>query len=118
LLYKKIKTEKEKTTMSKSLNEQIENAKAKIQQEQNKHKQLIQKKNEQDRKARTRRLIERGAMLESVIEGAETRTNEQIMSLLQKAFGVAAVRESANAVHSGNANAAQPNGANPSERRG
>ena len=73
--------------MPKSITEQIENAKAQIKQEQNKMKQLIQKKNEQERKQRTRRLIERGAMLESVIEGAETLSNEQIMSLLQRAFG-------------------------------
>jgi uncharacterized coiled-coil DUF342 family protein len=103
--------------MPKSINEQIENAKAQIKQEQNKMKGLIQKKNEQERKARTHRLIERGAMLESVIEGAETITNEQIMSLLQRAFGGASVREQANAVHNGNANAATPNGANPTERR-
>jgi predicted DNA-binding helix-hairpin-helix protein len=70
----------------KSLAEQIEDAKTQIKQEQNWVKELIQKKNIQDRKLRTRRLIERGAMLESVIVGADTLSNDQIMSLLHKAF--------------------------------
>ncbi len=47
-------------------------------------KRLVQEQKEQERKDRTRRLIERGAILESLIDGAETFTNEQIKLFLEK----------------------------------
>ena len=39
-----------------------------------------------ERKKRNHRLIERGAILESFIEGASEKTNEEIKDILQKAF--------------------------------
>ena len=50
---------------------------------QNQKKQLIQKQRAEERKARTRRLIERGAILESLIDGAEALTNDQITHILK-----------------------------------
>ena len=73
--------------------EQIENAREQVKQEENKLKLLIQKQKEQDRKARTKRLIERGAILESLIEGAEKYGNEQIQTLLQKIFATPYARQ-------------------------
>ena len=42
---------------------------------------------EQKRKSRNHRLIERGAILESLIPDAETYTNEQIKHIIKIAFG-------------------------------
>jgi secreted Zn-dependent insulinase-like peptidase len=64
--------------------EKIEIIQEQIRQLENEKKKLLQQKNEQDRKARTKRLIERGAILESLIDSAETLTNEQIKSFLEK----------------------------------
>jgi len=72
--------------MPKSYDEKIAEAKQKIEQEQNRMKQLIQKQRQEERKARTRRLIERGAILESLIAGADGMTNEEIKAILQSAF--------------------------------
>jgi hypothetical protein len=63
---------------------QIEAMLEDIKQKENRLKELIQKKKEQDRKDRTHRLIERGAILESLIDEPETFTNEQIKTFLEK----------------------------------
>jgi len=47
-------------------------------------KKLLQEQKEADRKARTKRLIERGAIAESLIPGVETLTNEQFKAFLEK----------------------------------
>ena len=39
-----------------------------------------------ERKKRNHRLIERGAILESLIEGASEKSNEEIKAILQRAF--------------------------------
>ena len=52
----------------------------------NRKKQEIQKHKADERKARTRRLIERGAIVESFIPNAETLTGEQVKTLLQEVF--------------------------------
>ena len=70
---------KTKTTIEK-----IESIKLKIQQLENERKRILQVQKEADRKARTRRLIERGAILESLVPGADTFTNDQIKSFLEK----------------------------------
>ena len=69
-----------------TLAEQIAAAKEDIKQHENKLKLLNQKHKEQERKDRTRRLIERGAILESLIDGAETLDNERIKTILQTAL--------------------------------
>jgi hypothetical protein len=66
--------------------EQIAAAKEDIKQHENKLKLLNQRQKEQERKDRTKRLIERGAIVESLIDGAATLDNEQIKTLLQNAL--------------------------------
>ena len=79
---------------------ELENVKAEIeskQEEKEKYeKKLAQLKNQEkklkrmasiaERKKRNHRLIERGAILESFIEGASEKTNEETKDILQKAF--------------------------------
>lgn len=69
---------------NKTTTEKIESIKLKIQQLENERKKILQSQKEADRKARTKRLIERGAILESLISGADTFTNEQIKIFLEK----------------------------------
>ena len=70
--------------MPKTNIEKIEGIKAQIQQLENERKRLMNAQKEADRKARTKRLIERGAILESLIPGADTFTNDQIKAFLEK----------------------------------
>jgi len=66
--------------------EQIAKVEGDIRQGENKVKRLLQKNHQQERKNRTRRLIERGAILESLIPDAKELSNEQIQLLLVKAL--------------------------------
>ena len=68
--------------MGKTINEKIKRLEKDIEQSKNQLKQFQQQQKEKDRKARTRRLIERGAILESNIKDSETLTNEQITEIL------------------------------------
>jgi len=70
--------------MSKTTIERIDTLQEKIQQLENEKKRLLNVQKEAERKARTKRLIERGAILESLIADANTYTTEQIKSFLQK----------------------------------
>jgi hypothetical protein len=70
--------------MANNYNERIAATREKISQYENQMKQLLQKQKAQERKERTLRLIERGAILESLIDGADSLTNEQIKTLLEK----------------------------------
>ena len=70
--------------ITKTYASQIEAMQEEIRQRENRLKELLQKKKEQDRKDRTHRLIERGAILESLIDEPETFTNEQIKTFLEK----------------------------------
>ena len=72
--------------------EQIAKAKEDIKQEENKLKLLNAKQKEQERKDRTRRLIERGAIVESLIDGAADLDNERIKAILQTALTAPAAR--------------------------
>jgi hypothetical protein len=84
------------------IGEQIDKTKSDIKQSENHLKMLLQKKNNFERNARTRRLIECGAILESLIDGALNLTNEQIKTLLQSALCTASARETAASFISGN----------------
>jgi hypothetical protein len=75
---------KEKIIMAKTYDEKIAEAKEKISQYENQLKEILQKQRVQERKDRTRRLIERGAILESLIFGADALTNDQIKAFLEK----------------------------------
>lgn len=69
-----------------NLNDQIGKINEQIKQLQNKKKTLLAKESEERRKKRTKRLIERGAILESVIGNAEDFSNEQLQALLIEIF--------------------------------
>jgi hypothetical protein len=75
------------------ISEQIAKAKTEIRQNENRLKEQLQKKTLLERNARTRRLIERGAITESLINGADTLTNDQVKQLLQSALSTTAARE-------------------------
>ena len=66
--------------------EQIAKAEEQIKQLQNKKKKLLNQKKSEERKIRTHRLVERGAILESLLEQPERYTNEQIKGLLETAL--------------------------------
>ena len=70
--------------MPKTTAEKIDNIEIQMQQLANEKKRLMQQQKEADRKARTKRLIERGAILESMIPDADTFSNEQIKVFLEK----------------------------------
>lgn len=70
--------------MAKTLDERIAETKVKISQYENQAKRLVQKQKEAERKARTRRLIERGAILETFLPEPESLSNEQIKEILLK----------------------------------
>jgi len=72
--------------MAKTTAEKIQSVQEQIQQLENQRKKLMQEQKDQARKARTKRLIERGAILESLIPNADTFTNEEIKALLEKAL--------------------------------
>lgn len=76
-----------------ALNEKIAATKEEIRQNENHVKRLIQEQKAERRKMRTRRLIERGAILESMIDGAESFSNEEIKELLETVFQPEMVQE-------------------------
>jgi hypothetical protein len=70
--------------MGKTIAEQIAEAKDEIRKLGNREKRLLQSHNTELRKLRVRRLIERGAIAESLISGADEMTGEQFKSFLEK----------------------------------
>ena len=64
--------------------DEIESVQEKIRQLKNRQKVLLQKQSDAERKARTRRLIERGAILESIFPEVVPMTNEQVKAFLEK----------------------------------
>ena len=85
------------------LNANIAKARNEIRQGENAIKQMRREVSKKTRKARTNRLIQRGALLESMIKEPDTLTNEQIKKLLRAAFNSATVREMAVAFRAENA---------------
>ena len=73
--------------MAKTKLERIATIDEQIAQLANQKKQLQQKHKADERKARTRRLIQRGAILESFIPEAETYTEEEIQAALKETIG-------------------------------
>jgi uncharacterized protein (UPF0335 family) len=79
--------------MAKTREDRIESVQEQIRQLENQKKRLMQEQKEQGRKARTKRLIERGAILESLIPEADTFTNEQIRAFLEKTIRTESARK-------------------------
>ena len=81
------KTELDKVKAEiESKQEEKEKYEKKLAQLKNQEKKLKRMASIAERKKRNHRLIERGAILESFIEGASEKTNEEIKDILQKAF--------------------------------
>lgn len=70
----------------KNIDDEIQSTKQQIEQLAHRQDRLVSKLKIEERKKRTRRLIERGAILESVIGNATDFTNEQIQALLIEVF--------------------------------
>lgn len=66
-----------------------------IRQLENRQKILLNKKTDAERKARTRRLIERGAILESVFPATATMTGEEVKAFLLSLSRLPGAREAA-----------------------
>lgn len=64
-----------------------------IDQLKNQKKEVVAKEKAQARKERTRRLIQRGAILEQYLMEPEKLTNEQISEIVKYAFNTPYVRE-------------------------
>ena len=64
------------------LEEEKHKLETEIRQLENRQKILLNKKADAERKARTRRLIERGAILENVFPAAVTMTGEEVKAFL------------------------------------
>ena len=75
------------------IEEKIAKAEEEIRQLQNKKRKLLNQKKDAERKVRTHRLIERGAILESLLEKPEQYNNEQIKGLLEIAFQIVQAQE-------------------------
>ncbi|MGF3112973.1 DUF3847 domain-containing protein [Facklamia sp. P9177] len=57
-----------------------------LEQLKNQEKKIKRQISQKERKKRTKRLIERGAILESYIEKAEEKSNDEIIEILDKVF--------------------------------
>lgn len=64
-----------------------------IEQLKNQKKEVLAKERAQARKERTRRLIQRGAILEQYLDNAEDLTNEDVESIVKYAFNTLYVRD-------------------------
>jgi hypothetical protein len=64
----------------------IEDAERKVEQGENKIKLLTNSLSTAERKARTHRLIERGAIAESFVPNADALTNDEFKTVLTQAF--------------------------------
>ena len=81
------KTELEKVKAEiESKQEEKEKYERKLVQLQNREKELRKMVSLKERKKRNHRLIERGAILESFIEGASGKSNEEIKGIFRKVF--------------------------------
>lgn len=92
----------------KNIDEQIKKAQEQIEQLNNKKKRLMSEQKKEERKKRTKRLIERGAILESVIDNATDFSNEQIQALLIDVFSIENVKSKIEQIRGQNANNGNP----------
>ena len=79
--------------MAKTSLEKIESYDEQIAQLMNRKKQEMQKHKQAERKARTRRLIQRGAILEGFIPDAETYTEDEIQTFLKETLATKFARD-------------------------
>jgi hypothetical protein len=103
-----------KKLTKEELNTSIERAKTDIRQGENLIKQMRRELSKAERKARTNRLIQRGAIAESLFRDANEFTNEQLKSILSAGLQTAAAREAVERFRK--ANAENVSGATPDTR--
>jgi len=70
----------------------------------NQKKRLLQQHKADERKARTRRLIQRGAILESFIPEAETYTEDEIQTFLKETLATKFARDALQRIRPASAN--------------
>ena len=70
---------------SKEIKDKIDDKEERLRQLKNQEKNILKQDIVKRRKERTHRLIERGAILESLIENSEELTDEEIKILLEEA---------------------------------
>ena len=80
-----------KEAIMQTIDEKIEATKVELEQSENHLNLLLNRKRGAERKERTHRLIERGAVLESVLKGSEKLTTEQLQILLSEVFHLSEV---------------------------
>jgi phosphoenolpyruvate-protein kinase (PTS system EI component) len=83
------KIEKNRAEIAKTKSD-LADVERELEQLKHKYTRATQSLSAQERKARTHRLIERGAILETVITDADILTNEQIKRALRAAFATKA----------------------------
>ena len=79
--------------MARSYEEKISNIDLEIEQLKNRKREITQRYKAEERKARTKRLIERGAILESLIPASDTLTNDDVKQILSYALETPYVKE-------------------------
>lgn len=79
--------------MARSYEEKISNIDLEIEQLKNRKREITQRHKAEERKARTKRLIERGAILESLIPTPDTLTNDDVKQILSYALETPYVKE-------------------------
>lgn len=104
--------------MAKTTEERIESVQEQIRQLENQRKRLLQEQKEQERRARTKRLIERGAILESLIPEADTFTNEQIKAFLEKTIRTESARKARENLTTAQTESAEDKAAGAAQGRG
>jgi len=72
---------------------EIETAKTKLHYLSDQEKILLRQEKQFDRKARTRRLIERGAILEKYLNQPLILSNDQVVEILNEAFSLTGTKE-------------------------
>ena len=81
------RTELQKVKSEIELKEnELEKNEKKLVQLKNQEKKIRKQASLEERKKRNHRLIERGAILESFIEGASEKSNQEIKAILQRTF--------------------------------
>ena len=79
--------------MARSYEEKISNIDLEIEQLKNRKREITQRHKAEERKARTKRLIERGAILESLIPASDALTNDDVKQILSYALETPYVKE-------------------------
>lgn len=92
----------------KNIDDEIQATKQQIEQLTHRQDHLVSKLKVEERKKRTRLLIERGAILESEIGNSTHFSNEQIQALLVEIFSNAETREKVERIREQNGNEGNP----------